>query len=173
MTMLLIIVVVLVAAIVLFVSATRRHGHQIASLDDFRARWQKVDIQAFANLVDPSEDRYLRQRLQPGAYRQIRRARARAAWDYLGRVGQNAQLMVQAGQIIQRHNAGAEAERARKHVDTAIKLRTAVFVAQCSLAANIVFPAGEAGLARVLQLYSDAAHSFDNTLDPATANVTM
>lgn len=173
MTALLIVFVIALAMLALFAVALGRKGKQLNSLDDFRSRWQKVDIEAFANLVDPSEDRYLRDRLQPRAYRQIRRARLLAAWEYLNRVKGNAQLMVQAGQIIQQHNAGPEAARARQHVDTAIRLRTAVFFAQMGMAAQIVFPTDGLGLQRVLQLYGDAAHSFDNVLDPAVANTTM
>ncbi len=153
-------------------TALRQQG-QLRSMDDFRARWAKVDLEAFANLVDPSEDRFLQARLPAAVYRTIRRERLKAAWEYLGRVGQNAQLMVQAGQIIERHNSGAEAERARRHVDAAIQLRTAVFVARCSLAKQILLPTGDAGLEKVLRLYGNAAHSFDNVLDPGVATVSM
>jgi hypothetical protein len=173
MTMLFVMLAISLAAVALFYYAAQSRGRQLSSMEDFRARWQKVDIGAFSNLVDASEDRFLRERLQPNVYRHIRRERLKAAREYLGRVGDNARLMIQAGQIIQRHNAGPEAERARQHVDTAIRLRTAVFFAQCNLGVQILFPSGEAHFEKVLQLYSDAAHSFDNTLDPGTATVTM
>ena len=168
--------VLFVAALVIlavFFYAARRQGAQLRSMEDFRARWQKVDLEAFANLVDPSEERFLMENLPSEEYRRIRRERLRAAWEYLSRVGRNAQLMVQAGQIIQAHNAGVEAKRARRHVEQAMSLRTQVVIAQCSLMMQIAFPTGSPQLEKVLRLYGDAAHSFDNVLDPGVAAVTM
>lgn len=168
--------VVLVATLfigAIFLVAARRHRSQLRSMDDFRGRWQKVDVEAFANLIDPSEERFLRENLSAREYRRIHRQRLNVARQYLGRVGQNAQLMVQAGQIIQRHNTGAEAERARLHVKDAMRLRTLVFMARCSLAAQMAFPVSNPSLERALRLYSDAAQSFDNALDPSVTSVAM
>lgn len=167
---------VLIAAlfvVAIFLVAARRHRSQLRSMDDFRRRWQKVDVEAFANLIDPSEERFLRENLPAREFRRIQRQRLSAAREYLGRVGRNAQLMVQAGQIIQRHNSGAEAERARSHVKDAIRLRSLVFMAQCSLTAQMAFPVPNPSLERALRLYSDAARSFDNALDPSVTSVAM
>ena len=168
-------VVFIVALVVLavFAYAARRHSTQLRSIEDFRARWKKVDIEAFANVIDPSEVRFLKESLPAGEFRRLQRQRLQVAWEYLGRVGQNAQLMVQAGQIIQQHNTGPEAVRARRHVHDAMRLRSLVFMAQCSLAVQMAFPVGNASLERVLRLYGDAAHSFDNALDPGVVSVTM
>jgi hypothetical protein len=160
-------------ALAVFVYAGRRHQRQLRSIDDFRARWKKVDVEAFANLIDPSEERFLRENLAPGEFRKLHRHRLRVAWEYLGRVGDNAQLMVQAGQIIQRHNSGVEAERARRHVQDAMRLRTLVFMAQCSLATQMALPVSNPSLERALRLYGDAAFSFENALDPGVATATM
>lgn len=160
-------------ALAVFVWASRSQGRQLRSMEDFRARWQKVDIEAFANLVNPSEERFLRENLSPADFRRIHRERLLAAREYLSRVGQNAQLMVQAGQIIQRHNVGSEAERARKHVQDAMRLRTQVFIAQCTLLVHIALPSQRSGMEKVLHLYGDAAHSFDNVLDPGMTPITM
>jgi hypothetical protein len=171
MTFLLAIFAVLALGILIY--ATSRHRVQIRSLADFQSRWNKVDLEAFANLVDPGEERFLRERLPAGVYRSIHRARLAAAWEYLGRVGLNAQLMIQAGQIIERHNTGAEAERARRHVDAAIELRNAVFFARCSLGVQMLMPGTAKPFEKVLRLYGEAAHSFDNVLDPAVTPTTM
>jgi hypothetical protein len=159
--------------IAVFLYAARRHQSQLRSMEDFRRRWKKVDVQAFANLIDPSEERFLREKVSAADFRLLQRQRLRVAREYLGRVGQNAQLMVQAGQIIERHNSGAEAERARQHVKDAMRLRTLVFMAQCSLTLQIAFPVSNPSLERALRLYSDAAQSFDNALDPSVTSVAM
>ena len=173
MTLFLIVFVAALSAVMIFLVAGRRHRAQLRSIEDFRARWQKVDIEAFANLVDPSEERFLQENLPPREFRTIQRQRLRAAWEYLARVGQNAQLMVQAGQIIQQHNTGSEAVRARLHVESAMRLRTQVFLAQCALAMQFAAPSSDKRLEKVLRLYGDAAHSFDNVLDPGVTPVTM
>lgn len=173
MTAFFVLFVAALGVLAVFAYAVRRHRGQLRSLDDFRARWRKVDVEAFANLVDPSEERFLREKLPGAEFRRLRRQRLYVAWEYLARVGRNAQLMVQAGQIIQRHNTGDDAMRARQHVATAIRLRTLVLMAQCGLVAEMVLPWRAAPLDDVVSLYSDAAHSFDNVLDPAVARVTM
>lgn len=173
MTAFFVLFIVALVVLAVFAYAARRHRAQLRSLEDFRARWRKVDVEAFANLVDPREEDFLREKLPAGEFRRLRRQRLYVAWEYLGRVGQNAQLMVQAGQIISRHNTGDDALRARQHVATAIRLRSLVLMAQCGLVAEMVLPWRAAPLENVVSLYSDAAHSFDNVLDPAVARVTM
>jgi hypothetical protein len=173
MTIAIAIFVFALVVLAVLIYALRRHGSQLQSMEDFRSRWQRVDVEAFANLVDPSEERFLKENLPAREFRRLQRKRLLVAWEYLGRVGRNAQLMIQAGQIIQAHNQGEEAERARLHVEAAIRLRTLVFLAQCSLALQIAVPSSKARLEKVLRQYSDAAHSFDNVLDPGVATVTM
>lgn len=173
MTAFIVVFILGLVLLALFVYAVRGQSRQVRSMEDFRARWQKVDVEAFANLVDPSEERFLRESLPAAEFRTLQRHRARVALEYLGRVARNAQLMVQAGQIIERHNSGAEAERARAHVLTAMRLRNQVFMARLALATQYVFPVGTRSLEQVLRSYSEAAHSFDNALDPSVAAVTM
>lgn len=173
MTSVIVVFVLALVVLALFAYAARGQKSQLRSMEDFRARWQKVDVEAFANLVDPSEESFLCESLPRAEFRALQRQRARVALVYLGRVGRNAQLMVQAGQIIARHNSGTEAERARAHVQDAMQLRNLVFLARFVLAAQFVFPIGSRSLERVLRSYSEAAHSFDNALDPSVAAITM
>ena len=173
MTTFLIEFVAAIVILVVFFYGLRRYQRQLRSMEDFRARWQKVDIEAFANIIDPSEENFLRESLPPQQFRRLQRERLRVAGEYLGRVGQNAQLMIQAGQIIERHNSGVEAERARAHVREAMRLRSLVFRAQCSLAVQKAFPVANPSLEEALRLYGNAAHSFDNALDPGVATATM
>lgn len=156
-----------------FFYAARRHAAQLNSLEDFRARWNQVDIEAFSNLIDPAEEDFLRSRLPTREFRRIQRQRIRVARQYLGRVGHNAELMVQAGQIVLRHNPGPQAETARAHVHDAVRLRTLVLQAQFALTLQLAVPGYNARLEKVLQLYRDAAHSFDNALDPGVPAVSM
>src|SRR5437868_8944394 len=53
----------------------RKQGRQIAGIADFESRWQKVDMDAFANLIDPSEQRYLQRNLPAAEFRKLQRER--------------------------------------------------------------------------------------------------
>ena len=122
MTIFFIIALAASLALAVFLWAGRRQRAQLRSMEDFRARWQKVDIEAFANLVDPSEERFLREHLPPAEFRRLHRERLLAAREYLSRVGQNAQLMVQAS-----HSGDAEDfERAVSQLRKALKLQGAL-----------------------------------------------
>ena len=44
---------------------------------------QPIDVEAFRNLVDPTEDEYLRRHLLPSAFRTVRRERLRAVAEEL------------------------------------------------------------------------------------------
>ncbi len=169
MTGFLVVFVLALFVLAFFAYATRRHAAQVRSLEDFRARWQAVDLEAFANLIDPAEERYLREHLAPSVFRRLQRQRLQVAHEYLGRVGQNAQLMVQAGQIVLRLNAGPEAEAFRLRVREATHLRAMVFQAQCALTVQWAVPGFSAPLERVLRVYRDAAQSFDIPHEPGGA----
>ena len=169
MTAFIVIFIVALFVVAGFLYATRRHAAQLRSLEDFRARWNKVDVEAFANLIDPAEEDFLRSRLPARDFRRLQRQRLRVARDYLGRVGHNAQLMVQAGQIVLQHNSGPEAEATRAHIRDAMRLRTLVFQAQVSLTLQLAIPGYHAHLDQVLRVYNDTTHSFDNALDPSVA----
>src|SRR4051812_26499157 len=96
-------VFVAVALISALTWAALRQGRQGAEIGDIESRWQKVDMAAFLNLVDPAEERYLRRNLSPSEFHRVQRMRVRAMWEYLGRLSANSKLMMRAAQIVQ-HN---------------------------------------------------------------------
>lgn len=155
------------------VYAAWKQRRQLKSLEDFQAQWQPIDVEAFANLLDPSEERFLQEKLSSSEFRKIRRRRLLVIWEYVGRISANTRLMVQAGQIIQHHNSGMEAIRARHHVQDAMRLRHLVFAAQLSLVVKFALPGMETPLQTMLQKYGDIAHSFDNVLQPRVLQTTM
>src|SRR5437016_171146 len=99
---------VAIPLLLIFALFAFRQGSQISSLREVDAHWQKVDMEAFLNLVDPAEERYLQRNLSPAEFRRIQRLRVRAMWEYLGRLAFNSKLMMQAGQIVQHQSSGAQ-----------------------------------------------------------------
>src|SRR4249920_2495910 len=58
-----------------------------------------VDLEAFRNLIDEEEERFLRANLPPAEFRRVQRQRLRAAIDYIGGASQNAKILIHLGQI--------------------------------------------------------------------------
>src|SRR5690349_24874411 len=57
-----------------------------------------IDLDAFRNLVDPSETAYLRDRLPAPEFRRVQRARLRAMASYVHAAGRNAAALMRIGQ---------------------------------------------------------------------------
>ena len=57
-----------------------------------------MDLEAFRNLTDPAEERFLRERLEPADFKMIQRERLRTAIEYVGGVSHNAGVLLSLGQ---------------------------------------------------------------------------
>ena len=84
---------------------------------------QPIDVEAFRNLVDPTEDEYLRRHLLPSAFRTVRRERLRAVAAYVRAAGTNAAILVDIGQNALASADPQTAEAARQLVNNALLLR--------------------------------------------------
>ena len=142
-------------------AVVRSQSHPISSLSDLQARWTPVDMLALMNLMDTEEERYLQENLTSRDFRMIRRKRLAATWEYLSRIGANARLMVQAGQIIQHTCQGEESLEARALVNDSIRLRTRVLTAQFSIATKFVLPGMVSPITSVLDQYSQVRGSLE------------
>jgi hypothetical protein len=170
-----VLITVAVAAIllaILAVAALRQSG-QLKSMADLDTRWQRVDIEAFLNLVDPAEERYLRQNLPGGAFRSIQRARVRVMWEYLGRLSFNAKLMMQAGQIVQHHSNGEQLQEATQLVASATRFRLLIFAADAYLAVRFLLPETSDPIRQLVSRYDALTQMFTQTCGQrlATASV--
>src|SRR5205085_1711938 len=136
----LITVAVAVALTLVFaVTAFRRERH-ISGMADIESHWQRIDLAAFLNLVDPAEERYLRSNLSVLEFNRIHRLRIRVMWEYLGRLSFNSKLMMRAGQIAQHHSSGERLREATQLVATASRMRLLILAADCFLAVRFLLP---------------------------------
>jgi hypothetical protein len=87
------------------------------------SRIQPIDLDAFRNLADPTEDVYLRSRLIPSEYRRVRRLRLRALAAYVQLAAQNAVLLVRMGQNALDSADPKTAAAARELINDALLLR--------------------------------------------------
>jgi hypothetical protein len=167
----LLIVVVAVALTLVLAAAALRRDRQIAGIADLEARWQKIDIEAFLNLVDPAEERYLRRNLSTIEFNRIHRLRIRVMWEYLGRLSFNSRLMMQAGQMVQHHSSGERLIEATKLVATASRMRLMIFVADVYLAVRFLLPETQDPIRRLVANYDALTQMFTQTCGRQFASV--
>lgn len=101
---------------------------------------QPVDLEAFRNLTEPSEEEFLRSTLPPAAFRSLQRERLRAAIDYLAGVSHNAGILLQMGQVARRSQDPQVAEAGSRLTDDALRLRIYSMMAICKLGLRYAFP---------------------------------
>jgi hypothetical protein len=137
-------------------------------------RLHPVDLEAFRNLIDPEEERYLRDNLPIGKFRGIQRQRLRAAVDYLAGVSHNAAILLQLGQIARRSPDPQIGEAGRNLVDTASRLRLYSLTATAKLYGRMLLPGARFETAPIVGQYEqmrDCAALLSRLRDPATAGL--
>ena len=123
MTLAIAIVIAAFLALVLILRIAVSRSLQISAGPNLLAQIQPIDVEAFRNLVNPTEDAYLRRRLPPSRFRQVRRARLRAASAYVRAAGKNATVLVRIGEAALSAGDSRIADAARVLVNDALALR--------------------------------------------------
>lgn len=82
-----------------------------------------IDVDAFRNLIDESEELYLRKRLPGGEFRRVHRERMLAAVEYVRAAYTNAGVLVRIAEAARESSDTQMAEAAGKLFDNAVQLR--------------------------------------------------
>lgn len=136
-----VLVIAAVIALVSIVAATLTRSLQISSKAGLPAQIEPIDVQAFRNLVDPTEDEYLRRRLSARNFRMVRRERLRATAAYVRAAGRNAAVLIRFGQAALVSNTNvAEVDAARQLVDSALLLRRNAAIALVKIYIAMAWP---------------------------------
>jgi hypothetical protein len=119
------IVLVLAAALalVLVLRISLRSALQVSHTADGTSQIQPIDLAAFRNLADPTEDDYLRRRLPSAEYRRIQRLRLKAMAAYIQIAGGNAGILIHMAQNALESSDPDTAAAARELVNDALLLR--------------------------------------------------
>lgn len=123
------------------------------SVADLQDQLGVVDIAAFLNLIDPSEDAFLRTELSRGAYTQVRRMRIRAMLAYLAQACANARLLLAYAQHGMSSSNGETAAVARGLATSAFKFQLLAIAARSRLCVLWLFPSGDWVLGDVMEAY--------------------
>ena len=113
---------------------------QIKSLEDWEAKNHAVDPELFRVLLDPAEERYLRQTLPPREFRLYQRKRISLALRWLNLVGENAAMLMKLGQLAKTDANPGLAKEADDLIYGALRLRVNLALVEPCLWFKWLFP---------------------------------
>jgi hypothetical protein len=158
MTVTLVLVACAALALLFFVLRVVGFGGNLAARTDSTSQIIPVDVDAFRNLVDPSEEAFLRTNLPPREFRAIHRERMLAAVQYLGGAFRNAAVLLQLGQAARRSGDPQVSDAGRHLVDNAVRLRFYALLAMVRLYARIAFPGASLEPAGIVNQYEEMSN---------------
>ena len=150
LSMTLAIALVVIAAIFLIaiVRLAVSRNLQISKQTSLAGQISPIDIEAFRNLANPSEDEFLRQRLPGGEFPAAYAAYGCAPCAPISRAaGRNAAVLIEIGQAALASNNASTVEAASQLIDQALLLRRNAIFALLRIQLALVWPT--AGLAAV------------------------
>jgi len=150
------IIVLAVAAFVLFAWKTISRARSGNCDGDLSQQVRIVDLEAFRNLTDPAEERFLRERLKPAEFTTIQRERLRTAIEYVGGVSHNAGVLLSLGQSARENTDPLIAEAGRNLVDEALRLRLFSVLTISKLWVRYLFPETEFVPSGIVDRYQHA-----------------
>ena len=116
-----------------------------------------LDLEAFRNLTDPEEVRFLRVNLSPKEFRRIQRMRLRAAAVYLSVISHNAGRLVVMGRSV---SADPDAETAAAGLDVvhrAFQLKLWCSLSLLKLSVTMICPTILSPSSRIADRYLDVS----------------
>jgi hypothetical protein len=128
---------------------------QIKSLDDWEAKNHAVDPEIFRVLLDPAEERYLRQSLPSHEFRLFQRKRMALALRWLHLVGENAAMLMKLGQLAKTGANPGLSKEAEDLIHGALRLRVNVLLAEPCLWLKWIFPGWALSLPAVETPYEE------------------
>jgi hypothetical protein len=150
-TIILVLAAVLVLAVLLL--HTRKRALTARWLQNPTAHLRSVDLAAFRNLIDPSEEQFLRAHLPPSEFRRVQKERLRAAAEYVSAVAHNAAVLLRLGQAARLSADSSTVAAAENLVDTALRLRLIAMRSLVVLRLKIILRGSHVSLAAVAERY--------------------
>jgi len=140
MSMTVIIVLFALLSLLFLLRHAKGRASEIKSPGDLRTQLRVVDIDAFRNLTDFTEDKFLQAHLPRCTYRKIQRQRLRAILAYVSCVADNTAVLIKMGEEARRSSEASIVEAGTKLVNNALRLRLQTFQVKTRIYAQIVHP---------------------------------
>jgi hypothetical protein len=150
----------------------RRERILVRNLEDLAGQTRPVDFASFNNLLDTSQEQFLKQHLSSSDYRRIRRARLLATLEYVKRLAHNAQVLMRLGEAARTSSEPQVAQAAQTLVNNALRMRLLALSAMIKLYGELWVPQVSAQLEPVADRYrqlTDAAGLLARLQQPAYA----
>ncbi len=170
--MITLVAVVAVIAILFLYWNFRRERILVRNLEDLAGQTQPVDFAAFSNLLDASQDRFLKERLPLAEYRRLRRERLRATLEYVKRLAHNAQVLMRLGEAARSSPDPQVAQAAQALVNNGLRMRLLAMQVQAKLYGELLIPQFSTELEPVAERYrqlTEAAGLLARLQQPAFA----
>jgi hypothetical protein len=112
-----------------------------------------LDLEAFRNLTDPDEVRFLRVNLSPKEFRRIQRMRLRAAEAYIAVISQNAGRLVVIGRSMSTHPNAETAAAGPDVIHRALQLKLWCSLSLLKLNVAMIWPTLPSPSSRIADRY--------------------
>lgn len=130
----------------------------IQDINDAKSLIEAIDVPAFNNLIDPHEEKFLRENLPPSGFRTIQRLRLRAAIEYVTCASRNAAVLIRVGRLASSEHSPERTEQAQELVNASVHLRLLSFLVMGLLWVKIAFPGLRLTLTGVSNLHQRLLH---------------
>jgi len=163
-------IVLIAALLIVFLITLVRQRHATTDVNELYSRLKPIYVPALLNLINPGDLIFLRTRLRRSDFLKVKRARARALIDYVGRIAFNARTLTSIGTLYRQSAQPELASAGQSLVSRAastriLALRTLVF-----LKIEFILPFFDTNLTPTLSAYERAKARLDgisSTLIPA------
>lgn len=153
MTLVIILVIVAVLALLLILRIAVFGNPQVHPGSDPAEQIEPIDLEAFRNLVDPDEAKYLRQCLPMSEFRRVQRERLLAAAAYVKIAARNAAVLAGIGQNVLATGDPSTLGAAQQLIESALVLRRNSALAMIRIYLEFVWPKSGLAAASVLRAY--------------------
>lgn len=141
------------AVLVLLWTAVRGLSARVTTPEAAESEIIPVDILAFRNLIDVSQEDYLRQKLSPREFRAVQRTRYLATAEYLRRVAKNASVILRLGQAARATHRSEIEEQGAQMTSAAVALRLFCLIALAQAYAGYAFPGMQVSVGSIADSY--------------------
>jgi len=149
-------------ALLLLLVVVRGHASPVRHADDARAAMRAVDLEAFRNLTDIDQERYLRSQLPARAFRRVQRARFMATAEYLWLVAQNAAVLMRLGETARENPDAAVAQLGSQLASSAMSVRIYSLAALVQVFVAILLPLHAPSLGSIADSYDRLTFRYSN-----------
>ena len=135
-------VIILISAFVVFLLwlAVRGRATHVQDVTAAEKAIVPVDLEAFRNLIDPQQERYLREHLSRGDFHRVQRARYLAIAEYLWCVAGNASVIVRLGEAARAAHEPSMETQGAELTAAAVSVRLYSILALAQAYAGILVP---------------------------------